>query len=179
MSGPNIFVKSSIRICTKAETWKIAEFCFCFFGKWEPLCCSSGPSCKPGLNSRGCLVPRRLRDWTRSSCSPEISLSMFLWLDGYIFQSTLVIVIHQSNFSCATHVIKESPSHRPLPSSDLEEIELLPILEAEHTPELHNGASKISWNIEAVTEKMPPKYIQPTIAKGPRQDYMQLCFQNI
>ena len=47
----------------------------------------------------------------------------------------------QSNFSCATHVIKESPSHRPLPSSDLEKIELLPILEAEHTPELNNGAS--------------------------------------
>ena len=110
---------------------------FLFFEKWEPLCCSSGPSCKPGLSSRGCLVPRRLRDWTRSSCSPEISLSMFLWLDG----STLVIVIHQSNFSCATHVIKESPSHWRLPSSDLEKIELLPILEAEHTPELHNGAS--------------------------------------
>ena len=150
-----------------------------FFGKWKPLCCSSGPSCKPGQSSRGCLVPRRLRDWTRSSCSPEISLSMFLWLDGYIFQSTLVIVIHQSNFSCATHVIKESPSHRPLPSSDLEKIELLPILEAEHTPELNNGASLISWNFEAVAKIMPPKYIQPTIAKGPRQDYMQLCFQNI
>ena len=99
VSGPKIFAKSSIRICTKAETWKkLQSYASVLFGKWKPLCCSSGPSCKPGLSSRGCLVPRRLRDWTRSSCSPEISLSMFLWLDGYIFQSTLVIVIHKATF---------------------------------------------------------------------------------
>ena len=30
VSGPKIFAKSSIRICTKAETWKIEELCFCF-----------------------------------------------------------------------------------------------------------------------------------------------------
>ena len=30
VSGPKIFAKSSIRICTKAETWKIVMLCFCF-----------------------------------------------------------------------------------------------------------------------------------------------------